>query len=66
MDSEKNVISRKYIISAKTDMQITMRRNEKFIIKTTYTMAKLTEALRGQNSMSEPRQQLPATKHADA
>lgn len=32
----------------------------------TYTMAKLTEALGGESSMSEPRQQLPATKHTDA
>lgn len=32
----------------------------------TYTMAKLTDALGGENSMSEPRWQLPATKHTDA
>lgn len=32
----------------------------------TYTMAKLTEALGGESSMSEPCQQLPATKHTDA
>lgn len=32
----------------------------------TYTMAKLREALGGENSMSKPCQQLPATKHTDA
>lgn len=32
----------------------------------TYTMAKLTEALGGENSNSEPSQQLPATKNTDA
>lgn len=51
MDPKKNRISRKKEVSAKTDVQIKMRRNEMLIIKSehigTYTMAKLTEALRG-------------------
>lgn len=57
-------------VSAKTDVQMKIRKNEMLIIKSeyigTYTMAKLTEALRGENSMSESSQQLPTTKHTDA
>ncbi len=41
-------------VSAKTDVQIKMWRNEMLIIKSkhigTYTMAKLTEALRGERT----------------
>lgn len=46
------------------------RKNDVLIIKSehisTYTMAKLTEALEGENSMSKASQQLPTTKHTDA
>ncbi len=70
MDTEKNRFSRN-LLSTKTDVQIKMqKRNKVVFIKTehtgTYTMAKLTEALEGENSMSEPGQQLAATKHTHA
>lgn len=47
-----------------------MSRDEGLIVKSeradTHTMAKLTEALGGESSTSEPRQQLAATKPTDA
>ena len=49
------------------DRRATEKKNEMLINMSehisTYTMAKLAEALGGQNSMSKPSQQLPTTKH---